>query len=92
MTGALVVCPVSDLVGPEGRHTFPTGAGVVIPWHVMGDERQTVEVCPACAHGAEPETCENCGGAEDVAGGLCAPCFSALPDGEWCSVGSWGAS
>lgn len=42
-----VRCPVSDLAGPE--HYFQRGTGVVIEWDVMGDDRQTVTVCPDCA-------------------------------------------
>lgn len=43
----VVVCPVSDIAGPV--HTFTAGTGVVIPWDVMGDARETVTVCRECA-------------------------------------------
>lgn len=31
---------------------YPEETGVAVEWDVMGDPRQTVEVCPACAFAA----------------------------------------
>lgn len=46
-----VACPVGDLSGV--LHTFRAGSGVVVPWSVMGDRRDCVEVCRRCASGGE---------------------------------------
>lgn len=87
-----IVCPVSEIAGPV--HSFVPGSGVVVPWSVMGDSRQTVEVCADCGEHseAEAEACENCGGGDEIAGGLCSECFRSLPVGEWRAAGSWGLS
>jgi hypothetical protein len=45
--GDLMPCPVGELVGAP--HSFTAGAGVVVPWSVMGDGRPLVTVCPSCA-------------------------------------------
>lgn len=42
-----VVCPVSEIAGPV--HSFDPATGVVVPWSVMGDIRETVTVCADCA-------------------------------------------
>ena len=58
------LCPVSAIAGPV--HSFVPGSGVVVPWSVMGDDRQAVEVCADCAEGAERGTwteCYGCGAA-----------------------------
>lgn len=46
-----VACPVSEVAGPV--HLFVPGSGVVVSWSVMGDTRQTVEVCADCGEHSE---------------------------------------
>ena len=76
-------CPVGELAG--NRHRYDVGTGVVIPWDVAGDPRSGVEACRSCVAVAEP--CVSCGATNDgVAGGLCEPCFAAMPTGEWTTV------
>lgn len=49
----MTACPVGKLAG--GRHTFPTGSGIDVPWSVMGDSRTTATVCPSCAEHSEQD-------------------------------------
>lgn len=46
-SGVSVVCPVAEIAGEF--HYLVSGSGVVVPWSVMGDGRESVEVCAECA-------------------------------------------
>lgn len=47
LPGVSVVCPVAEIAGEF--HYLVRGSGVVVPWSVMGDSRDSVEVCAECA-------------------------------------------
>ena len=40
-------CPVSLIAGDP--HLYLPGTGAVVPWHIMGDTRDSIEVCAYCA-------------------------------------------
>lgn len=60
----------------EGGHIYPDGS----------------VLCATCEAGDNRDKCHNCHTTnpdDDIQGGLCAKCFSALPEGEWHSAGTW---